>query len=189
MKLTFTKIVAALALATSSMYAAAAPITVVDTMTANLAISDTDSPTKFFTINLNDNGTAYVFGAGSVTSATLRLVLSDPLAGNEKYSIFLGSNPVALVSANNIVNTGTQAFDFVLDSIALADLSLDGKLDVFFKAALQGGNDNIANYVAVSSRLVANPVAEASDIPEPGSIGLMGLALAGLAAVRRRKQK
>lgn len=187
MKPTLIKLVAGLTLATSSLYALAAPISVTDMLTLNLAVSDT-AP-KSFTIDLTDDGTAYVAGAGSVTNATLHLVLSDPLASNEKYSVFFGSNPIAVLSGNNIVNTGSQTFDIVLDSATLIDLSIDGKLTVNLMAALQGGNDNIANYLAVSSRLEANPVAPAAAIPEPGSLGLMGITLAGLAAVRRRKQK
>ena len=186
----FTKILSGLALATASLYAAAAPISVTDTMVLNLPVTDT-APNSFI-INLTDNGSAYVAGAGSVTSAMLHLVLSDPLASNEKYSIFFGSNlTTAALAANNIVNSGTQTIDIALDAAALADLSLDGKLTVILMAALQGRNDETANYLAVSSTLDANPGAGsgAASIPEPASLGLMGITLAGLAATRRRKQK
>jgi hypothetical protein len=184
-----TKILSGLALATASLYAAAAPISVTDTMVLNLPVTDT-APNSFI-IDLTDNGSGYVAGAGSVTSAMLHLVLSDPLASNEQYSIFFGSNPTAAVAANNIVNSGTQTIDIALDAVALADLSLDGKLTVILMAALQGRNDETANYLAVSSTLDANPGAGsgAASIPEPASLGLMGITLAGLAATRRRKQK
>lgn len=188
MNKTLIQILSGLALVSASLYAAAAPISVTDTMTLNLAVSAT-SP-KSFIINLNDDGTAYSFGAGSVTSAILHLALSDPLGSNEKYSIFFGSNTTAALAGNNIVNSGTQTVNITLDAAALTDLSLDGKLIVTLKAALQGGNDTIANYLAVSSSLEANPGAPAATvIPEPGSLGLMGLILAGLAVVRGPKNR
>ncbi len=183
----FTKILSGLALASASLYAAAAPISVTDTMTLNLPV--TSVAQSSFIIDLTDNGSAYVAGAGSVTSANLLLILSDPLGGNEKYSIFFGTNPTAALATNNIANTGTQTITIALDAAALADLSLDGKLTVILQAALQGGDDGTANYLAVSSTLNANPGTGAASIPEPASLGLMGITLAGLAATRRRKQK
>ncbi len=185
MNQTWNKIVAAMALATCTVCASAAPISVTDTMTLNLAVTNT-AP-KSFTINLNDNGTAYLFGLGSVTNANLHLTLDDPLGANEKYAVFLGSSTVASLAGNNI--NGIRIFDIILDAAALADLSIDGLLTVRFEAALQGQNDNLANYLAVSSRLEANPAGDAAAVPEPGSLGLMGITLAGLAAVRRRKPK
>lgn len=180
------KILSGLALASASLYAAAAPISVTDTMSLSLPV--TSAAATSFIIDLTDNSTSYVAGPGSVINATLRLVLSDPLQGNEKYSIFFGSNPVAAIAGNNIVNSGTQTMTVALDAVALADLSADGKLTVILRAALQGGDDGVANYLAVSSVLDANPVA-AESIPEPASLGLMGITLAGLVATRRRKQK
>ncbi|MES2756827.1 MAG: PEP-CTERM sorting domain-containing protein [Pseudomonadota bacterium] len=186
MNTTLLKFVSALALATCSLCATAAPISVTDTMTLNLPVTNTAQ--NSFTINLLDNGTAYVAGVGSVVNATLHLTLSDPLGGNERYSIFFGSNPNAVLSSNNI--TSTAMFDIVLDAAALADLSFDGQLQVILRSALQGRDDDTANYLAVSSRLDANQAGGgAAAIPEPASFGLMAIALAGLAAVRRRKQK
>jgi hypothetical protein len=185
MNTTFTKIAAALAFATVSLSAAAAPISVTDSQTLNLAV--TIPAPKTYVFDLTDNGTLYTAGVGSVTSATLQLFFSDPLGANEKYAVYLGTSATAALSGNNLSDGDTHTI--LLNAAALADLSLDGKLSVRFEAALQGGNDTIANYTVTSAVLRANPVIEASAIPEPASLGLMGIALAGLTAVRRRKQK
>ena len=181
----FSKILSGLALASASLYAAAAPISVTDTMTFTLPVTDT-APNSF-TIDLTNDSSGYIAGAGSVTGAQLHLVLTDPQGSNEKFSIFLGSNTTAAFADINI--NGSRTIDITLDSAALIDLSIDGKLLVTLTAELLGRNDPTANYVAISSTLDVNPVTGAASIPEPASLGLMGITLAGLVATRRRKQK
>jgi hypothetical protein len=168
------KMISALALVSASGYAAAS-IIVAETTPVTLAVSST-AP-KTFDINLTDD---VGYTGNALLDATLHLVFSDPLGGNERVSIFFGTNPVAAYTTTGQV---AASADIALDAAALADLMADGHLIVKFTAGLQGGNDQIDNYQVDSVSLNAHQV------PEPASLGLMGITLAGLAAIRRRKQK
>jgi hypothetical protein len=177
----FAKLISAIALASASVSALAYPIaTPIQTLNLDVA---SNAPASF-SFDLTNSDPSYIAGASTLDSAVLHLTLSDPLGGNEKYSVFFGSAVTAAYSSQNVVNNGNiVSFDVILDALARQDLMADGKILVTFKAALQGGDDGIANYRVDSATLSANAV------PEPATLSLMGLALAGLGVSRRRKQK
>lgn len=67
-----------------------------------------------------------------------------------------------------------------LDAAALADLGADGTIDALVGASA-------GSFRLTSASLTA--VVDASVVPEPGTLGLMGLAVAGGIAARRRGRK
>jgi hypothetical protein len=189
-----TKLLSTLALVSAAAGAMATPITF-DTVLVNLEV--TQSSPQQFVINITDDTIPYV-PTTPITSATLHLFLSDPtVAGvrdtNEEYFVYFGDSLTAALSGHNISKDGA-AFDIVLDAAAIADLKFDGLLTVKLSSALQGGNDTVANYFANTAFLTidngtGSGGSSNGNVPEPASLGLFGITLAGLAAVRRRKQK
>jgi len=163
--------------------ASAAPIAVsVDEAfnTASVAIVSTGTPYSF----IISAGSAFTAQFDELTEGSLFLRLSDPLQGNEKYTFIIGTGPDAQQftrSGNNNVNNGNHAVDHevVLNAHSLALLNEDGFFKVFLKVS------NGGNYSFHGATLVAEGVS--GKVPEPLTLALMGIALAGVGAARRRK--
>lgn len=190
---TVTKILSGVVLASAAAIAAATPITF-DTVLVNKEVTNT-SP-QDFSFDLTDDTLAQYQVNTAISSAELHLKLTDPAVPgvtdtNEVIKVFFGDNPLAALIRGSIGPNSETMLTIALDSTAIADLKFDGKLTVHLTADKQGQNDVVANYFANDAYLTVTLDGGSSQgkVPEPASLGLFGITLAGLAAVRRRKQK
>jgi len=173
----FTKILLSLLAMSAIGSAVAAPISMNQTVTATKTITGDKAYSFIFDINSD-----FKAGLTELTTGMLTFRLSDPSGGNEKFNILLGADATAqsfTKDGHNHVNNGRNVslHTVELGSDALADLNADGLLKIMLTVNAGG------NYVFEGMTLLA----EGERIPEPFSLALIGIALAGFGAARRRK--
>ena len=132
-----------------------------------------------YTHNITDNG--FTVGSNRLLSAVIDIRLTD-LILNEAYTVTLGSGQFE--QGSNIPDftfnsvAGGDWVHFDLGQAALADLALDGKIDVFLRTR---GVLSSSFYLAESTLT--------AQVPEPLTLGLMGIGLFGIGAARRKSAK
>jgi hypothetical protein len=137
---------------------------------------------NFFTFFLRD------ITPGTVVSATLRV--NDVGSGAGPFPVTYSLFDVSTQAATLNANVGTSAAIFndlgsgALYASALLNANPAAPFDVVLGAsAIADINGAAGGYFSIGGTLTPS-----ASIPEPGTLALLGLGLAGLAASRRRKQ-
>lgn len=100
--------------------------------------------------------------------------------GDETFSFLVGPGNVLLGGGSNVGNGNTSFGPFTIDSGSLASLSTTGMLSVRVQS------DTGTSFRWVDAVLEANRIPAPAEVPEPLSVALFGLGLAGIAAARRK---
>lgn len=135
-------------------------------------------------IDKNQN-TTFTYGADGTISYTLGTTSDDILIGGT-------STLISAVGNVDISSAAAGNFDFIFGDLVLTDpdgLSYFNGTTIKFATDIQGNvNDFDPTVSQVFSQSSAN-VQLGYYVPEPGSLALLGLGLAGLGAIQRRKQQ
>ena len=137
-----------------------------------------------YTHNLLTHG--YVPGT-PITSGTIDIVLKDDLdlLGQETVSFFFDSLFGGSVSNVPISIFGSSSlYNFSLSTALLTDGLLNVSLSVGCNGSAFGHCFLPQDVIFAKSTLTAN----VSEVPEPATLGILGLGLLGLAGLRRRRK-
>jgi hypothetical protein len=148
-----------------SLGASAGAATITDTITQDQLVRAFGSHT--YTHDITDNG----FLLGSALSGSLRIRISDD--ASDRFD-FLPEVRIVIVDGFDFDTGGITLGDFdkSLGIRAVGSLNADGKLDVTVQSIL--GDFRVGESVL------------SVEVPAPGTLGLLGAALAALGFVRRK---
>ena len=181
MKRTFKLGVAAVALSLSSL-ANAGPITAVHTHKGASSTVEASKP-YLFSFDLTQAAYGYRVGIDTITSGLLTISLKDSgpdnrnNPNNETFTVRIGPDGILVFSGSAVPNSGATYGGIAVLDTALDSLSKTGKMDVRVTATSGA-------FQFSSAMLVADVTL--GTVPEPLSVALMGIGLAGIAAARRK---
>ena len=181
----FKKFAAAALLFASSAFANAGMITFDVTDTTPVGTFKVEANKPFtFDFDFNDGTFDFIKGKDTITAAWLTVQLSDN-GGSETFKFFLNSDEFfddKNIPGNSNNPQITAYTDLSLGNSLVAALNKDGFLNLSIGISAGNGSFNV-----VSSSLRAQVEREVKEVPEPMSAALLGLGLAGIAGIRRRK--
>jgi len=165
----------ALAIATAFLMSGA-QASVIDTITttSNVKIGNDD----VFTFTHDFTGEGFVIGKTSYLDAVLNVRLTDK-AASEGGFIKVGTQKLDVTGVTDKTQdtAGGDYFSIILNAANLADLNKDGIIS-FTITGTSG------DFYFAGSTITANAAAA---VPEPVSLGLIGIGMLGLGAARRRR--
>lgn len=127
-----------------------------------------------YTFDFTDAFYGYIAGSDTIETASLSVQLYDRYGGNETYKFLLNSDTFL----NDTDTPNGRLYDKLpITGAFLSNLSKDGKITLTVSSS--SGTFQVG---AVTLNVV-----ETRDVPEPLSLSLIGVGLAGMVFMRRRK--
>lgn len=165
-----------------SVSSAAVAVPMVDVVDPDPNVAITYLGSYAFTHDITDAG--FVAGVDTLDSALISILLRDS-AGNELFKFEIGLGQTQNYSNVNNGAAG-ETYAFALTAPSLVDLGSDGLINVTIQSVASDNQQFQTGFFFDHSTLTAQ-VTKASSVPEPASLALLGIGLAGLGAMRRHK--